>query len=78
VIAHVVAFTDKPGIAGEIEHDVAPDEVGVCVVKAEPAIAVPTVSTTLVGLNESVGFEINTVTFNMAEVEPVLFVAVTV
>jgi hypothetical protein len=39
---------------------------------------VPTVSTTLDGLNEIVGFEINTVTFNVAEVEPVPLVAVTV
>ena len=71
--AQVVEFTITPGMAGEIEHEVIkPVVVGVCVA------VTPTVSTTAAGVKTIVGFAINTVTFRVADTEPVLFVAVTV
>jgi hypothetical protein len=73
VMAQVVAFTERPGIAGAIAQEViVPVVEGVC------EATLPTVSTTVEGVNEIVGFAISTATFSVVAVEPVEFVAVIV
>ena len=55
-----------------IAQDVTPVVVGVCVA------AIPSVSTTVAGVNAMVGFGIRTARFKVAAVEPVEFAAVIV
>ena len=60
-MAHVVAFTDKPGIEGVMEQEViVPETVGVCVA------ATPTVSVTDEGEKASVGLATRTVILKIA------------
>jgi len=70
VIAHVDAFTLRPGIAGEITQPViVPVVTGVCVA------ATPTVSTSVEGVNATVGFAVSTVSVKEAVEVPEPFEA---
>ena len=73
MIWHVVAFTVRPGMAGEIAQDaIVPVVVGVCVA------GTAAVSTTAAGVKTIVGFAITTARFKVAEAVPVVFVTVIV